>query len=92
MKFIHSDLGLLAAGNIVEVNLRGSQANVLLLDPSNFAAFKAGRRCHYHGGLAKRSPVRLSVPRSGHWHAVVSLPAGAHGQLRASIQVLNRSR
>lgn len=60
MQFIQSDLGYRQKGEIVEVTLRGSAANVRLLDSANFSSYKNGRRHTYHGGLAKRSPVRLA--------------------------------
>jgi hypothetical protein len=87
MKFIQTDLGYRSGGEIVQVTLQGSAANVLLLDSSNFQAFKAGRRHRYYGGLAKRSPVNLAIPRSGHWYVVVHM-GGLRGNVRASVQVL----
>ena len=87
MKYIHHDLGNLAGGQLVIVTLRGSAANVRLLDSSNLSSYKAGRRHRYYGGLAKRSPVRLQVPHSGHWHVVVDL-GGYAGQIRSGVQVL----
>lgn len=88
MQFIHSDLGQRHRGDVVEVTLSGSAANVVLLDSSNFSAFKSGRRHRYHGGLAKKSPVRLTVPNSGHWYAVVYIPAGYRGSVRAGFRLL----
>jgi len=88
-QFIHSDLGNLSKGDVVEVTLtRG--ANVRLLDPSNFSAYRRGRQHRYQGGLAKKSPVRLTVPRSGHWHAVVDMQ-GLRGSTRAGFRVINGS-
>lgn len=52
MRFIHHDLGNLRGGEIVEVTLRGSAANVRLLDASNFNNYKAGRRHRFYGGHA----------------------------------------
>ena len=51
MKFTHYKLGHVVGGSVVEVSLRGSAANVRLMDQSNFNNFKAGRRHRYHGGL-----------------------------------------
>lgn len=87
MQFIQTDLGNRRGGEIVQVTLQGKAANVLLLDSSNFQAFKAGRRHRYYGGLAKRSPVNLAIPRSGHWYVVVHM-SGLKGSVRASVQVL----
>ena len=71
MKFIHTDLGNRKGGEIVEVNLSGNAANVRLMDSSNFQSYKNGRQHKYYGGHAKRSPVRLKIPRAGHWHVAV---------------------
>jgi len=87
MRFIHHNLGNLRGGETVMVTLKGNAANVRLLDSSNFNNYKAGRRHRFHGGHAKKSPVRLQVPRSGHWHVVVDL-GGHGGQVRSSVQVL----
>jgi len=38
-------------------------------------------------GLAQRSPVRITIPRTGHWHAVVDMQ-GLRGNTRASIRVV----
>lgn len=87
MKYAHYDLGQQAAGRIVEVTLSGSAANVRLLDTSNFNAFRNGRQHRYHGGHATKSPVRMTIPRSGHWYVVVDL-GGYRGQVRSSVRML----
>ena len=87
MKFTHYDLGYQSRGIAVEVTLSGNAANVRLLDNSNFQNYKRGRRHRCYGGLAKRSPVRLVVPHSGHWHVTVDLQ-GLRGQVRSSIRIL----
>lgn len=87
MKFIHHDLGQRSRGEIVEVQLSGSAANVRLMDSPNFSSYRAGRRHRYYGGLATRSPVRLVIPHSGHWHVTVDL-AGVRGSVRSSARIL----
>lgn len=87
MRFIHHDLGNLHGGVIVEVTLKGSAANVRLLDSSNFNNYKAGRRHRFYGSHAKKSPVRLQIPHAGHWHVAVDF-GGYAGQVRSSAQVL----
>ena len=72
----------------MEVTLQGSAANVRLMDNSNFNSFKAGRRHTYHGGLVKKSPVQLKVPRSGTWHVTVDMQ-GLRGTVRSSIHVIS---
>lgn len=86
-KFVYSDLGNLKSGQIVEVTLSGSSANVMLLDVSNYSQYKQGRQFSYHGGFTKQSPVRLQVPRSTHWFGVVDL-RGLGGRVNANFRVL----
>ena len=86
MQFIHTDLGQRKRGEIVEVTLT-SGANVRLMDSSNFNSYKNGRRHRYTGGLAKRSPLRLQIPSSGHWHVAVDMQ-GLRGSTKASVRVL----
>lgn len=88
-KFIHNDFGRRESGEIVEVTLT-SGANVRLMDQQNFQSYKAGRRHRYQGGLATKSPVRLQIPRSGHWHVAVDMQ-GLRGSTRAGVRVLPRA-
>ncbi|MFG1655855.1 DUF1883 domain-containing protein [Micromonospora chersina] len=67
------DLKQQPAGATAVVTLKGNAANVRLMDASNLRAFKAGRQCRFYGGLAKRSPVRIRIPRRGHWYVTVDL-------------------
>jgi hypothetical protein len=85
--FIHSDLGYRRAGDVVEITLSGSAANVRLLDSSNFQAYRNGRQHRYFGGLAKQSPVRLQIPNSGTWHVAVDMQ-GLQGTANASFRVI----
>ena len=87
MNFTHYDLGYKQSGDVVEVVLQGSAANVRLMDGSNFNSYKSGRNHRYVGGLAKSSPVRLAVPSSGHWHVAVDMQ-GLRGQVRSSMRVI----
>lgn len=83
-EFIKSDLGQCRRGDVVEVTLT-SGANVRLLDQTNFDKYRRGQAHHYTGGLAKYSPVRLQVPRNGHWYAVVDMQ-GLRGSTRAGFR------
>ena len=87
MKFTHYDLGNCKGGEIIEVTLQGSAANVRLMDSSNFSSYRAGRNHRYYGGLVQRSPWRVQIPRSGHWHITVDM-AGLRGTVRSSIRQL----
>lgn len=86
MQFIHQDLGQRKGGDIVEITLT-SGANVRLMDNSNFNSYRNGRNHRYTGGLAKKSPIRLQIPSSGHWHVAVDMQ-GLRGSTRVSIRVL----
>ncbi|NWO56322.1 DUF1883 domain-containing protein [Chromohalobacter israelensis] len=86
MKFIHNDLGQRKAGEIVEVTLT-SGANVRLMNNSDFASYRQGRRHHYIGGLAKKSPLRLQIPNNGHWHVAIDMQ-GLRGSTKAGVRVL----
>jgi hypothetical protein len=87
MNFVHHDLGQRRSGEIVEIILSGNAANVRLMDSSNLQSYKNGRNHRYQGGLAKRSPIRLQIPHSGHWHVAVDL-VGLAGNVRSSARVL----
>jgi hypothetical protein len=87
VKFTHYDLGHLSGGETVEIELSGNAANVRLMDSSDFQNYRSGRRHHYYGGLAQRSPVRLHVPHSGHWHVTVDL-MGLRGSVRSGIRIV----
>ncbi len=83
MNYLHYDLHL-SSGDVVEVTL-DKQANVRLLDDANFSNYQRDMHHTYYGGLAKQSPVRLTAPRTGHWHLVIDL-GGYAGSVRASVQ------
>jgi hypothetical protein len=85
-QFIHSDLGNRQAGDVVEITL-SSGANVRLLDSSNFNSYRNGRQHRFVGGLARKTPVRLRVPNSGHWHVTVDMQ-GLRGSVRAGFRVI----
>lgn len=87
MKFVHHELGQCKSGEIVEITLSGSAANVLLMDSSNFQSYRNGREHRYFGGLATKSPVHLQIPRSGNWHIAVDM-RGLHGSVSSSAHLL----
>lgn len=86
-QFIHHDLGHRQRGEIVEISLSGSAANVQLMDSSNFSSYRNGRRYRYTGGLARQSPVRLQIPSAGRWHVAVDMK-GLRGHVRSAARVL----
>lgn len=86
MNFIHTDLGHQQRGEVVEITLT-SGANVRLMDSSNFASYRNGRQHRYYGGLARQSPIHLTIPHSGRWHVAVDMQ-GLRGSTRASVRML----
>lgn len=74
-------------GDVIEVTLDRA-ARVRLVDATNLSRLRRGQSYQHHGdGVARRSPVRLPVPRSGRWHVLVDLgPRG--GTIRAAARLL----
>ncbi len=81
------DIGQCRMGERIQVSLQGNAANVRLMDSSNYSNYRNGRQHRYYGGLVRRSPIVLTVPRSGHWYITIDL-AGLGGSVRSSIQRL----
>lgn len=87
MNFQQYNLGHQQRGNVVEVTLSGSAANVRLLDSSNLQSYRSGRQHRYYGGLVRSSPARLVIPHAGTWYVTVDLQ-GLRGQVRSSVRVI----
>ena len=87
MNFLHYDLNLQAGDNVI-VTL-DKQANVQLMDSTNFSNYRSGRRYTHYGGLATVSPYTIQAPSSGHWHLAIDL-GGYVGTVRASVNVRSR--
>lgn len=87
MEHLKKDLGQLKKGATIVVTLR-QQANVLLMDTSNYRTYAAskGGRYRYTGGLIKKSPARIAVPSNGHWILAVDL-GGRAGRINATVAV-----
>jgi hypothetical protein len=86
LSFTVHDLKQQPRGATAVINLTGNAANVRLMDYSQLRAFKAGRNPRVIGGLTKKSPVRLQIPRGGHWYVTVDV-IGLRGQVKSSVQV-----
>ncbi len=85
MRFLHYHVSA-GPGDAIEVTLDG-QANVLLMDSTNFSAFRLGRSHRYFGGWARTSPVRLAPPHHGAWNIVVHR-GGQTGGVRVGVRVI----
>lgn len=88
MEHLHYQMTL-NSGDVLEVSLDHA-ANVLLLNPLNYAHYTSGLPFRYYGGYADISPYRLTAPHSGQWHLAVDLGGGA-GSVRASVQIVSAS-
>jgi Domain of unknown function (DUF1883) len=86
LEYIYSEIQA-HEGTIVEVAL-DQQANVRLLDPTNYQLFKSGQQHQYYGGRALRSPIRLPVPSRGRWYIVIDL-GGHGGTIRHNIRLIS---
>jgi len=87
MNFTKYDLDNLKKGEVVEVTLKGSAANVRLMNSSNFQNYKNGRRHTYYGGLVTKSPYRIKVPSSGRWYVTIDMQ-GLRGSTSSSLRIL----
>jgi hypothetical protein len=87
MEHLKFDLGTLRKGSMVVVKLK-NQANVQLMDASNYRTYASARggRYTYSGGRAIRSPYRIGVPANGHWYVAIDL-GGYGGRIEASVAV-----
>jgi len=84
MEFIHHDLQL-NSNDVVRIEL-DKQANVKLMDYSNYCNYKNGKAHRYFGGTQKVSPARIVPPHAGSWYLCIDL-GGYAGTVRASVIV-----
>jgi hypothetical protein len=77
------------SGDVVEVD-SDTQANVLLMDDSNYSNYRGGRSHRYYGGFFTHFPARLVPPSSGYWNVVLDL-GGRRGTVRHSIRVVSNA-
>ena len=86
MDYVVHDLGRQPKGATAVIELSGRAANVRLMDSGNYRKYRNGREPRFSGGRATRSPVRLVIPRSGHWYVTVDM-MGLGGRVRSSASV-----
>ena len=75
-------------GDVVEVDC-DRQANVLLVDDSEYSNYKNNRSYRYVGGFFKQFPARIAPPRSGYWNVVLNL-GKSQGTVSHSMRVISR--
>jgi len=86
MKFMHYEWYDIGPEDIIEVTL-DKQANVRLLNDTNYHKYKSGDSFDFRGGLAVTSPAHLSPPHRGHWHLCVDL-MGYVGSVNVSVRII----
>jgi hypothetical protein len=74
-------------GDVIRVDLSGNEANVRVMDESNFQSYRAGGQHRCFGRHYRKSPAIITPPHSGQWHVVVDLGRAA-GRVRAAVRVL----
>jgi Domain of unknown function (DUF1883) len=92
MKYIYYDVGEQPQDACVVAHLRGSAANVILLDSGNFDRYRLGLPFDYAGGLCARTPARLRIPRDGHWYLVIDCGGYRHRVSVENVEVLTADR
>lgn len=50
------------------------QTNILVMDDENYALFNKNEAHDWIGGFSSIFPVRITIPASGHWNVVLSIP------------------
>ncbi|MDQ1186299.1 DUF1883 domain-containing protein [Agrobacterium larrymoorei] len=85
-RYTHYDLKEIRSGTIIEVSLN-AVANVRLMTAGNFQRFTELLDFKYVGGVARKSPVRMAIPESGHWHVIVDAE-GHNGLAESSVKLL----
>lgn len=85
-RFTHYDLKEQRAGAIIEVTLSAVN-NVRLMTAPNFQRFKETLDFKWVGGVAKKSPVKVTIPESAHWHLIVDME-GHHGLAESSVKMI----
>ncbi len=66
MKFFESEFNA-NSRDMVELEVRGGVAEVMLLDTCSYEDFRAGRSYNFHEVYIPRT----RVPHAGHWHLII---------------------
>lgn len=91
MRYAYRDLGSFAEGSTAIVRWSGGAADVLLLDPVNFAKYRDGRDPvrYAAGGRFARAPAELTIPKDGRWYVVADLH-GYSKDARPTVEVMGQ--
>lgn len=85
-RYTHYDLKELRAGTTLEISLSAVN-NVRLMTGANFQRFTELLDFKYLGGVAKKSPIRIAIPETLHWHLVIDAE-GHSGLAESSVKML----
>lgn len=88
--YTHYDLQDIREGVVIEISL-SAVANVRLMTHADFDRFKNARQHKFLGGVAKQTPIRLTIPKSAHWHVVIDTE-GHSGKVESSIRVVPKPK
>ena len=68
------DLGLVEAGEVIEVALTQNAANVRLITKSDYNnLYLQDKTYNFYGGLAAQNPYTLAVPHRDHWMLAIDM-------------------
>lgn len=87
-RYTHYDLSDQRTGTVIEITL-SAVANVRLMTAGNFQRFTETLKHQFIGGVAKKSPIRLTIPESGTWHLVVDME-GHSGLAESSVKLIDK--
>lgn len=87
-RYTHYDISEQRGGTVIEITL-SAVANVRLMTAANFQRFTETLKHQFIGGVAKKSPVRLVIPDSAHWHLVVDME-GHNGLAESSVRLIEK--
>ena len=88
--YTHYDLQDIREGVVIEITL-SAVANVRLMTHADFDLFKNARQHKFLGGVAKKSPIRLTIPKNAHWHVIIDME-GHSGKVESSIRVVPKPK
>ncbi|GEC30140.1 DUF1883 domain-containing protein [Sinorhizobium fredii] len=86
LNYTHYDLKGQKAGTRIEITL-SAVANVRLMTDVNFTRYTETLKHQFFGGVARKSPLRMTIPETAHWHLVIDTE-GHHGLAESSVRVI----
>ncbi|OAP41941.1 TIR protein [Sinorhizobium glycinis] len=86
LNYTHYDLNAQRAGTRIEITL-SAVANVRLMTDVNFTRYTETLKHQFFGGVARKSPLRMTIPETAHWHLVIDTE-GHHGLAESSVRVI----